>query len=290
MAGLASEAIASFASHPVPDAMDPSNRIDAAFARLKAEGRKGFVAYVTAGDPNLDATVDLALALEQAGVDILELGVPFSDPLADGIVNQLAAARALAAGTTLSKLLETVRQIRRTSELPIVLFTYLNPVYMFGFERFLGDAAKAGVDGALFLDLPPDEAACHEELRATSAALKMIRLVAPTTPIERVREIAATGGGFLYVISREGVTGEQTELATGLAEQAASIRAVTKLPLAIGFGISTPEQARAAAQHADAVVVGSAIVKRVGEFGAAPDLASRVAEFVRPLVQAVKSV
>lgn len=290
MAGLASEAIASFASPPVPDAMDPSNRIDAAFARLKAEGRKGFVAYVTAGDPNLDATVDLALALEQAGVDILELGVPFSDPLADGIVNQLAAARALAAGTTLSKLLETVRQIRRTSELPIVLFTYLNPVYMFGFERFLGDAAKAGVDGALFLDLPPDEAACHEELRATSAALKMIRLVAPTTPIERVREIAATGGGFLYVISREGVTGEQTELATGLAEQAASIRAVTKLPLAIGFGISTPEQARAAAQHADAVVVGSAIVKRVGEFGAAPDLASRVAEFVRPLVQAVKSV
>ena len=290
MAGLASEAIASFASPPVPDAMNPSTRIDAAFARLKAEGRKGFVAYVTAGDPNLDATVDLALALEQAGVDILELGVPFSDPLADGIVNQLAAARALAAGTTLSKLLETVRQIRRTSELPIVLFTYLNPVYMFGFERFLGDAAKAGVDGALFLDLPPDEAACHEELRATSAALKMIRLVAPTTPIERVREIAATGGGFLYVISREGVTGEQTELATGLAEQAASIRAVTKLPLAIGFGISTPEQARAAAQHADAVVVGSAIVKRVGEFGAAPDLASRVAEFVRPLVQAVKSV
>ena len=270
--------------------MNPSNRIDAAFARLKAEGRKGFVAYIAAGDPNLDATVGLALALEQAGVDILELGVPFSDPLADGIVNQLAAARALAAGTTLAKLLETVRQIRRTSELPIVLFTYLNPVYMFGFERFLGEAARAGVDGALFLDLPPDEAACHEELRATSAALKMIRLVAPTTPIERVREIAATGGGFLYVISREGVTGEQTELATGLAEQAASIRAVTKLPLAIGFGISTPEQARAAAQHADAVVVGSAIVKRVGEFGAAPDLASRVAEFVRPLVQAVKSV
>lgn len=270
--------------------MNSLNRIDAAFARLKAEGRKGFVAYIAAGDPNLDATVELALALEKAGVDVLELGVPFSDPLADGIVNQLAAARALASGTTLAKLLETVRKIRGTSELPIVLFTYLNPVYMFGFERFLGEAARAGVDGALFLDLPPDEAACHEELRATSDALKMIRLVAPTTPIDRVREIAATGGGFLYVISREGVTGEQTELATGLAEQAASIRAVTDLPLAIGFGISTPEQARAAAQHADAVVVGSAIVRRVGEFGAAPDLAARVADFVRPLVQAVKSV
>ncbi len=216
--------------------------------------------------------------------------MPFSDPLADGIVNQLAAARALAAGTTLPKLLAAVETFRRRSQLPIVLFTYLNPVYAYGFERFLEAAARAGIDGVLFLDLPPDEAACHEELRATSAALKMIRLVAPTTPIERVREIAATGGGFLYVISREGVTGEQAELATGLAAQAAAIRAVTTLPLAIGFGISTPEQARAAAEHADAVVVGSAIVKRVGESGAATDLPQRVAEFVRPLVAAVKSV
>jgi tryptophan synthase alpha chain len=274
----------------VPPAMDQPNRIDAAFTRLKREGRKGFVAYIAAGDPDLERTFEIALALEGAGVDILELGVPFSDPLADGIVNQLAAARALASGTTLTKLLAAVQQFRQRSQLPVVLFTYLNPVYAFGFERFLGAAEQAGVDGVLFLDLPPDEAVCHEELNRQSSAVKMIRLIAPTTPTERVREIAAAGGGFLYVISREGVTGEQTELAEGLAAQAVAIRAVTKLPLAIGFGISTPEQARAAAAHADAVVVGSAIVRRVGEYGAATDLAQRVADFVRPLVSAVKSV
>jgi tryptophan synthase alpha chain len=270
--------------------MDQPNRIDLTFSRLKREGRKGFVAYIAAGDPDLARTFEIAIALEQCGIDLLELGVPFSDPLADGVVNQLAAARALESGTTLTKLLAAVAEFRGRSQLPIVLFTYLNPVYAFGFERFLGEAARAGVDGALFLDLPPDEAVCHDELKAHLPALKMIRLVAPTTPIERVREIAAAGGGFLYVISREGVTGEQAELATGLAEQAAAIRGVTDLPLAIGFGISTPAQARAAAEHADAVVVGSAIVKRVGEFGAAPDLPQRVAEFVRPLVEAVKSV
>jgi tryptophan synthase alpha chain len=270
--------------------MDQSNRIDAAFARLKREGKKGFIAYIAAGDPDLARTFEIAHSLEACGVDILELGVPFSDPLADGVVNQLAAARALAAGTTLPRLLESVREFRTRSQLPVVLFTYLNPVYAFGFERFLHEAAGAAVDGVLFLDLPPDEAECHDELRIQSPALKMIRLVAPTTPLERVREIASAGGGFLYVISREGVTGEQLELAGGLAEQAAAIRGVTSLPLAIGFGISNPELARSAAQHAEAVVVGSAIVKRVGQFGAAPDLVERVADFVRPLVAAVKSV
>ena len=262
--------------------------------RFPASGRRAARASsrtLAAGDPDLERTFEIALALERGGIDILELGVAFSDPLADGVVNQLAAACALSpSGTTLPKLLAAVEIFRQRSQLPIVLFTYLNPVYAFGFERFLGAAAQAGVDGALFLDLPPDEAACHEELLAQLPALKMIRLVAPTTPIERVREIAAAGGGFLYVISREGVTGEQSELAPGLAEQAAAIRAVTNLPLAIGFGISSPAQARAAAEHADAVVVGSAIVKRVGEFGADPDLARRVADFVRPLVEAVKSV
>ena len=221
--------------------MDQTNRIDAAFSRLKREGRKGFIAYLAAGDPDLERTFEIAAALEEAGVDLLELGVPFSDPLADGIVNQLAAARALAAGTTLPRLLAAILEFRRRSQLPIVLFTYLNPVYAFGFERFLAEAARAGVDGALFLDLPPDEAVCHEELKSQSPALKMIRLIAPTTPIERAREIAASGGGFLYVISREGVTGEQTELAGGLAEQTAALREVTALPLAIGFGISTPD-------------------------------------------------
>ncbi len=269
--------------------MSRTNRIDAAFTRLATEGRKGFIAYIAAGDPDLDRTVEIALALESVGVDILELGVPFSDPLADGIVNQLAAARALTAGTTVAKLLKAVRQIRERSQLPLVLFTYLNPIYTFGFEHFLTEAALAGVDGVLFLDLPPDEAPHHEELQALPDAIRMIRLISPSTPRERVREIAATAAGFLYVVSRDGVTGEQTDLAAGLGEYVASIRAVTALPLAIGFGISTPAQAHAAAAHGDAVVVGSAIVKRIGEWGAAPDLAKRVAEFVRPLVEAAKA-
>lgn len=269
--------------------MGTINRITARFTELQAAGRKGFVAYIAAGDPSLERTVEIALALEQAGVDFLELGVPFSDPLADGAVNQQAANRALTAGASVPRILEMVRELRRRSELPLVIFTYLNPIYAFGFERFLHEASAAGVDGVLFLDLPPDEAPHHAELAGRDGALAMIRLVAPTTPPERIREIAATGSGFLYVVSREGVTGERTELATGLGEQAAGIRAQTDLPLAIGFGISTPEQVRAAAEHADAVVVGSAIVKRIGEWGDVPDLAARVGEFVRPLVAALRS-
>lgn len=267
--------------------MGTTNRIIARFAALKAAGRKGFVAYIAAGDPSLGRTIDLALALERAGVDFLELGVPFSDPLADGAVNQQAANRALEAGASVPRILEMIRELRRRSELPLVIFTYLNPIYAFGFERFLHEAAAAGVDGVLFLDLPPDEAPHHAELAGADGGLAMIRLVAPTTPPERIAEIARTGSGFLYVVSREGVTGERTELATGLGEQAALIRAQTDLPLAIGFGISTPAQVRAAAEHADAVVVGSAIVKRVGEWGDAPDLPERVEAFVRPLVAAL---
>lgn len=268
--------------------MGTTNRITAKFAALRAEGRKGFVAYIAAGDPSLEQTIEIALALEKAGADILELGVPFSDPLADGAVNQQAATRALAAGTTVPRMLAMVRELRRRSQMPLVIFTYLNPIYAFGFGRFLREAADAGIDGVLFLDLPPDEAVHHAELGEGAEGLSMIRLVAPTTPPERIREIAGAGSGFLYVVSREGVTGERTELASGLAEQTALIRAQTTLPLAIGFGISTPEQVRAAAVHGEAVVVGSAIVKRIGEWGAAPDLAARVGEFVRPLVHALR--
>ena len=273
------------------DAADSANRIDHTFARLRAEGKKGFVAYIAAGDPNLEETGRIAFALESVGVDVLELGVPFSDPLADGTVNQAAAGRALASGTTVRGVLAGVRRMRDDGlQMAVVLYTYLNPIYLYGFERFLSEAAAAGVDGVLVLDLPPDEAGRNEELRRRPEGLKMIRLIAPTTPPERIALIAREAEGFVYFVSREGVTGEQASVSTSLADQAAAIRAVTDLPLAVGFGISNPEQAREAAGPVDAVVVGSAIVRRIAEHGAGGEVAARVAEFVRPLVEAVKSL
>lgn len=270
-------------------AASAENRLDHAFARLRAAGEKGFIAYIAGGDPDLAATLTLAAALEGVGVDILELGVPFSDPLADGPVNQAAAGRALAAGATVGGIIECVRGIRAGgSELPLVLFTYLNPVYAYGYERFLHEAAAAGADGVLILDLPPDEAGRNPELFRPPDGLKMIRLIAPTTPPERAGLIAAAAEGFVYYVSREGVTGEQQALADTVGAQVAMLRGKTTLPIAIGFGISTPEQARAAADAADAVVVGSAIVRQIGAHGNVPDLAGRIAAFVRPMVEAVK--
>ena len=272
--------------HPAP----AINRIDATFARLRGSGTKGFIAYLAAGDPDLKQTKQLAFALESVGVDVLEMGVPFSDPLADGTVNQAAAGRALASGTTVAGVLHCVRGLRAEGlRMPVVLYTYLNPVYVFGFERFLNEAAAAGVDGVLVLDLPPDEAARNPELSNRPDGLKMIRLVAPTTPPERIALIARAAEGFVYFVSREGVTGEQQSVATGLAEQAAAIRAVTTLPVVVGFGISTPDQAREAAGPVDAVVVGSAIVRKIGELGEEANLAEQVAAFVRPMVAAVKN-
>ncbi len=264
------------------------NRIDQKFGLLREHGQKGFIAYIGAGDPDLARTLDLALALEGAGVDILELGVPFSDPLADGAVNQAAASRALAAGTTVAGVLACVRALRTRSALPVVLYTYLNPIYSFGFSRFLGEAAAAGVDGVLVLDLPADEAGRNEELSLRPEGLRMIRLIAPTTPPDRIGRIAAAAEGFVYFVSREGVTGEQQTVSASLAAQVGAIRAATTLPVAIGFGISTPAQARETAAAADAVVVGSAIVRQVADFGGEKDLAERVAAFVRPMVAAVK--
>ena len=261
------------------------NRIDQTFARLREKGQKGFIAYISAGDPDLAATKSLALALEKSGVDILELGVPFSDPLADGIVNQLAAQRALAAGTTPHGVLDCVREIRRESQIPIVLYTYMNPLYVFGFEKFHREAEAAGVDGLLILDLPPDETS--PEL-APVGNLKRIRLIAPTTPPERVAEITAQADGFIYYVSREGVTGEQASVATSVAGRVAEIRKRTGLPVAIGFGVSNPEQAREVAGFGDAVVVGSAIVKRIAQHGRDADLIAKVSEFVEPLARAVK--
>ena len=264
-----------------------ANRIDETFAALAQNRRTAFVAYISAGDPDLEATTRLAAALEAAGVDILELGVPFSDPLADGVVNQLAAARALAAGTTVRGVLDCVTTIRERSRMPIVLYTYMNPIYRYGFAQFHRDAEKAGVDGLLILDLPPDEDARNAEL-SQSTGLKRIRLIAPTTPAARMAELTQDASGFVYYVSREGVTGERTELASTLAGNVAAIRATTKLPIAVGFGISTSAQVRAVAEHADAVVVGSAIVKKIAELGPAADLPEKIAAFVKPLAAATK--
>ena len=261
------------------------NRIDECFARLRSAKRPGFIAYITAGDPDLTATESLVLALEAAGADIIELGVPFSDPLADGVVNQMAAQRALDAGATLEKLLATIRRIRAKSEVPLVLFTYLNPLYVHGFERFHEEAAAAGVDGILILDLPPEEIEANREL-ADRHRLKSIRLIAPTTPPARMERIAKAADGFIYYVSREGVTGEQTKLSDSIAAQVAEIKRHTDLPVAVGFGISTPEQAAEVARCADAAVVGSAIVRRIAEHGKSPDLAERVTDFVAPLAAA----
>jgi tryptophan synthase alpha chain len=264
------------------------NRIDQTFARLRAGGQKGVIAYICAGDPNLAATKALALAFEKCGVDVLELGVPFSDPLADGIVNQLASQRALEAGTTARGVLDCVREIRGQSQIPIVLYTYMNPVYNFGFEKFHREAEAAGVDGLLILDLPPDE---EQADLVPTGNLKHIRLIAPTTPPERIAQITARAAGFVYYISREGVTGERAAIAESIGERVAEIRKTTRLPVAVGFGVSNPDQAWQVAQAGDAVVVGSAIVKRIAEHGSDLDMmVAKVSEFVRPLVEAVKSV
>lgn len=265
------------------------NRIEERFARLRRAGQKALVVYIGAGDPDLETTRRLALAFDSAGVDVLELGVPFSDPLADGLVNQLAAQRGLESGTTPPKVLETVAAIRRESQIPIVLYIYFNLVHRAGLERFISEAARAGVDGLLVLDLPPEESDGYEALMRR-AGLCPIYLIAPTTPEERVALIARRGSGFLYYVSREGVTGMQEQVASNLAERVACIRAHTALPVVVGFGISNPEQARRVAQVADGVVVGSAVVDQMARWGRSPELLPRVSGFVQSLSAAVKSV
>ena len=265
------------------------NRIEERFAKLKAEGRKGFVAYIGAGDPHLEATRQLAIAFDKAGVDVLELGVPFSDPLADGLVNQLAAQRGLDSGTTPPKLLETIAAIRRESQIPLVLYIYFNLLHRVGVERFIQDAARAGVDGLLVLDLPPEESENYEKLMA-DAGVCPIYLVAPTTPEDRIALIVPRGHGFIYYISREGVTGMQSKVAVNITEMTARIRQHTSLPIAVGFGVSNPDQARLVAASAEAVVVGSAIVNQIAQHGKDAELVTKVAAFVKSLVDAVKSV
>jgi tryptophan synthase alpha chain len=235
-------------------------RIGDRFQRLRRDGRKAFVGFVTAGDPSLARTEEIARDLEAAGVDVLELGVPFSDPLADGPVIQRASERALAQGTTLARVLELVRALRRTTELPLLLFSYANPLTRYGLARLASDARDAGVDGVLVTDLPPEEA--DEWLTvARPAGLDTVFLAAPTSPPERLRRVADASRGFVYALSRTGITGEQDALSDEARPLVERLRALTDEPIALGFGISTPQQAAAAAAAAEGVVVGSALVR-----------------------------
>ncbi|HUE62449.1 MAG TPA: tryptophan synthase subunit alpha [Chthoniobacterales bacterium] len=260
------------------------NRIDDCFARLRSQKRKGFIPYICAGDPSLKKTVELGLALEKSGADLLELGLPFSDPLADGIVNQLAAQRSLAAGTTVRGVFDCVREIRRQSQIPIVLYSYLNPIFQFDAEKFHREAEAAGVNGLLILDLPPEE----DLSRVAEQNVIHIRLIAPTTPADRMKRIARNARGFLYYVSREGVTGARDSIATSLPQKIAELRKVSDLPVAVGFGISNPEQAREVAQHADAVVLGSAIVDLIAKHGNKPEMVEKVSAFAREIANAIR--
>jgi tryptophan synthase alpha chain len=263
-----------------------TDRLSATFEKLRASHQKAFVAYIAAGDPDFDKSLEIMKSLADVGADIIELGLPFSDPLADGIVNQMAADRALKAGMSTPRVIELIARFRETHQTPLVLFTYLNPVFTYGFEKFHHDAAAAGADGILLLDLPPDEAALNTDL-AIGAGLKHIRLIAPTTPPERVELLAKSSEGFIYALSRTGVTGAHGAPAANIAEFVASIKAHSDVPVCVGFGISTPEQAAAVAAVADGVIVGSAIVKQVELNLENP--AAAVRAFATPLIAAIKT-
>jgi tryptophan synthase alpha chain len=256
------------------------SRIAEVFQRLQQEQRTGLITYVTAGDPSLARTADVLFGLERAGADIIELGVPFSDPLADGPVIQRATERALRAGTTLDGVLALVTDVRPTLGVPLVLFTYANPVARMGFERFAQRAAEAGVDGVLTLDLPLEEAGELHRL-LDGAGIDTILLLSPTTSVARIRLAGELGRGFLYGISRLGVTGARSEVAEGARELAARIRREASLPLALGFGVSHPDHVQQIGRLADAAVVGSGLVQVMADAGDTEALVPAVEQYVR---------
>ncbi|MEZ5403453.1 MAG: tryptophan synthase subunit alpha [Bryobacteraceae bacterium] len=257
-------------------------RIATRFEALRDKGHRALVAYVTAGDPTPERTPSIVAALERGGADIIELGVPFSDPVADGPVIQLASERALAAGTTLVRVLDIAREIRRASEIPLLLFSYLNPLLRHGFDRLAAEARDIGIDGCLITDLSVEEAA-EAVAKLRLAGLDIVFLAAPTSTPRRLNLIAEYSSGFVYLVSRAGVTGEQAKLSDSIGPLVSAMRQATRLPLAVGFGISTPEQAAQVGEWADAVVVGSAYVRLVEKYGAAADLEQRLEEFTRRL-------
>jgi len=260
--------------------VDAMTRIAETFDRLRAVQRPGLVTYTTAGDPDLPRSADILRALDRAGADVIEVGVPFSDPLADGPVIQRATERALAAGTTLRGVLSMIENVRGSIAAPIVVFSYANPLLRLGVDVFARQAARAGVDGVLALDLPIEEAGeFRETLR--SNGLDTIFLLSPTTTDARIRRAAELGTGFLYGISRLGVTGARERVASGAEAMVRRIRAHTSLPIALGFGISRPEHVAEVCAYADAAVVGSALVSVVAESGGSTELIDRVEDYVR---------
>lgn len=270
------------------DANRDADRINAMFARRKAEGGAAMIFFLTAGHPNEASTETAIEALEAGGADLIELGIPFSDPVADGPTIQKASQVALEAGMNVEKVMSLTARVRSRSQIPLILFTGYNPVYVFGEERFAERAAEAGADGILVPDLPPEEAgvlsaACEKH------GLKLIFLVAPTTTPERARMIGDASSGFLYYISLRGVTGARAELPTDLKENIDALKARTSLPIAVGFGISEPAHAAAVAQTADGVVVGSALVRRIEEDASKPDFARSIEAFARGLSDAAHS-
>ncbi|HWI55291.1 MAG TPA: tryptophan synthase subunit alpha [Desulfobacteria bacterium] len=260
------------------------NRITSRFSDLKLKGEKGLITFVTAGDPNLQTTKEIVLALEKAGADIIELGVPYSDPVADGPVIQRASQRALRAGTNLKKIFQTVRELRETTQIPILLMTYFNPLLRYGLEAVAADAFASGVDGFIIPDLPFEEKSVFVgELKKHNIFL--IPLVAPTSGYDRIKQITEDSEGFIYCVSLTGVTGVREGIPQNLKDFMENVRKVTSAPLAVGFGISNPEQVSVVSQYCDAVIVGSALVKTIGEKGDSDELIESVTEFTRNLKQ-----
>jgi tryptophan synthase alpha chain len=265
-----------------------TSKLDNTFAQLRQRGEKALIAYVMAGDPSLQETEQLVMGLEQAGADIIELGVPFSDPIADGPVIQQAAERALRSGTSLPKIISMVRRLRAKTQIPLVLMAYYNSVHAFGPERFCQEAAQAGVDGLIMPDMPPDEAGPLKGPAAT-AGLPLIYLLAPTSTAERRTFVARQSQGFVYYVSLTGITGAKLVNLDDVGKNVEKIRKVTKVPVAVGFGVATPIDAARVAAIADGVIVGSAIVKQIAAYQQKPEMVKHVAEFVRSLKAAMRA-
>ena len=264
-----------------------STRISRRFAELRANGELGIVAYITAGDPSLDATHRFVLALAEAGADVIELGVPFSDPIADGPTIQRASERALKSGTTLAGVVDLVKKIRASSEVPLVIFSYFNPILQMGLERFADAAAAAGADGVLATDLTPEESADYRKI-ISARGLDTIFLAAPTSTDERLKKISDCSSGFLYLISRTGVTGAKDALPEDLPALIRRARRVTQLPIAVGFGISLPGHVSILGGLADAAVVGSALVNQIERAKSPEAAAAALGERVRALKEAAR--
>ena len=264
-------------------------RIGKCLENLKAKNRKALVAFITAGDPDLESTKSILNVIDDSGADIIELGVPFSDPLADGPVIQASSLRALKSGTTLKRIIASIKNIRKSRNLPIILMTSFNPVFVYGEKQFIEDAVSVGVDGVIIPDLPPEEA-IEFSLNAEQQGLDMIHLLAPTSPDERVRMVAEHGRGFIYYISLTGTTGIRTKLSEGLRDRVTSIKIAAKLPVLVGFGISSPDQARNAAKVSDGVIVGSAIVKLIEQNSDPMQRTKRLSEFVSSIKQAINEL